>query len=117
MKVNSAGLYDLINQKNIKPNTKINVYLDDIYKTQIIFDGECFNWTSGTFDSSYFFNPLVDFEIMEEEKKLEKINETIAYSDNTYTYSWTRKEKILVNKINELIDKIKDFMEVNNESK
>lgn len=108
MKVNSAGLYDLINQKNIKPNTKINVYLDDIYKTQIIFDGECFNWTSGTFDSSYFFNPLVDFEIMEKDEKIEKL--VIKSVEDRETFE-------LKSKINELIDKMNEFVEVNNESK
>lgn len=108
MKVNSAGLYDLINQKNIKPNTKINVYLDDIYKTQIIYDGKCFNWTSGTFDSSYFFNPLVDFEIMEKDEKIEKL--VIKSVEDRETFE-------LKSKINELIDKMNEFVEVNNESK
>lgn len=105
MKVNSAGLYDLINQKNIKPNTKINVYLDDIYKTQIIYDGECFNWTSGTFDSSYFFNPLVDFEIMEEDKKIKRLQ---AHETGSIDFR---------DKINELVNKMNEIMEVNNESK
>lgn len=113
MKVNSAGLYDLINQKNIKPNTKINVYLDDIYKTQIIYDGECFNWTSGTFDSSYFFNPLVDFEIMEKDEKIKKLSLTNDFLGLTFS----KTDEIFMIKINELIDKVNKIMEVNNESK
>ena len=71
MKINSENLYELINDGTIKVNTKIKVYEDDIYRTTITFDGYDFIWETGTFSSEMLFNPLVDFEIIEEEIEIE----------------------------------------------
>ena len=73
MKVNSETLYELINDGAIHENTKLKVYRDDIYITSIEYDGYDFNWDAGTFTSGMFYDPLVEFEVIEEEKEIEEI--------------------------------------------
>lgn len=73
MKVNSEVLYESINDGSIKAGTKLKVYKDDVYVTTITFDGYDFIWETGTFSSGMLFNPLVDFEEIEEEKEIEEI--------------------------------------------
>ena len=73
MKVNSETLYELINDGTIHENTKLKVYRDDIYITSIEYDGYDFNWDAGTFTSGMFYDPLVEFEVIEEEKEIEEI--------------------------------------------
>lgn len=51
-----------------------------------------------------------EVEIVEEEKKIEKLDEEVAW-DEFFEYeeggmNWTRQEKVLVKKINEVIDKL-----------
>ena len=67
------------------------------------------------YDSDFFlcfFRNNLDFtlndevEIIEEDKKIEKIKQLCEYP-NTDTYEcWNTREEILVKKINEIIDKI-----------
>lgn len=97
-KINSETLYELINDGTIKANTKMRVYKDDVYITTITFDGYDFIWETGTFSSGMLFNPLCDFEIIEKDKKIEKIG-YLKYCENPV-------EIILHIKIDELIDEL-----------
>lgn len=81
MKVNSETLYKLINDGTIHENTKLNVYRDDIYITSIEYDGYDFNWDAGTFTSGMFYDPLVEFEIIEEEKEIEEFKTNYTCSE------------------------------------
>lgn len=108
MKVNSENLYELINDGTIKVNTKIKVYKDDIYVTTITFDGYDFIWETGTFTSGMLFNPLCDFEIIEEEKEIEELNsETkdkwFVRLENGDTLEISSFINLFNNKINELV--------------
>ncbi len=105
MKIKSESLYDLVNVEGLKPGTKLNVYLDDVFKTQITFDGYGFKWENGTFDSGLFFNPLVEFEIIEEDKKIEKLDIFIFGNELDQEIGRNRI------KINELIDEINRLKE------
>ena len=98
MKINSKDLFNYIN--NLKPTDKIKfkVYYDDCYVTDILWDGENFNWESGRFTSGAFFNSLYDFEIIEEEKEIEKIN----YEEHI----GIDLSEAVCSKVNELIDEI-----------
>lgn len=104
MKINSENLYELINDGTIKVNTKIKVYEDDIYRTTITFDGYDFIWETGTFSSEMLFNPLVDFEIIEEEKEIEELDLGKVSPNGEYIIS-VYDEKIQ-NKINELVREV-----------
>lgn len=73
MKINSETLYELINDGTIQENTKLKVYKDDCYVTLIGYDGYDFNWDAETFTSGMFYDPLVEFEVIEEEKEIEEI--------------------------------------------
>ena len=66
MKVNSEHLYNYINDLATDEKVKFKVYYDDNYVTQIYWNGESFEWDTGTFTSEAFFNPLYDFEVIEE---------------------------------------------------
>lgn len=114
MKINSKDLFNYIN--NLKPTDKIKfkVYYDDCYVTDILWDGENFNWESGRFTSGAFFNSLYDFETIEEEKEIEKIGK--IYDGFTDSYYDTCLETT-IKKVDEIIDvvnKIKKEIEKEN---
>ena len=107
MKINSKDLFNYIN--NLKPTDKIKfkVYYDDCYVTDILWDGENFNWESGRFTSGAFFNSLYDFEIIEEEKEIEKLGKNFTFENDTSELAkndW--QVSIISQKINELVDEI-----------
>mgnify|MGYP001633278312 CR=1 FL=1 len=104
MKVNSESLYELINDGTIKVNTKIKVYKDDIYITTITFDGYDFIWETGTFTSGMLFNPLCDFEIIEEEKEIEELDLGEARPNGECIISINDKK--IQDKINELVREV-----------
>ena len=101
MKVNSEHLYEYINDLATDEKVKFKVYYDDYYVTEIYWNGESFEWDTGTFTSEAFFNPLYDFEVIEEDKKIERISE-ITFRNSTDNI----KEEVLLYKINEIIDYI-----------
>lgn len=98
MKVNSEILYELINDGSIKTGTKLKVYKDDIYVTTITFDGYDFIWETGTFSSGMLFNPLVDFEIIEEEKEIGEFKTN---------YTCSKLDFEIIDKINELVREVR----------
>ena len=102
-KINSKNLWDFINELARNEKVKFKVYCDDSYVTKILWNGENFEWESGTFTSEAFFNPLYDFEVIEEGKKIEKIKEI----NNRKTRRLNRVE----HKINELIDVVNELKE------
>lgn len=99
MKVNSENLWGYINNLGTNEKVKFNVYYDDVYVTQIYWNGDNFEWEQGKFTSEAFFNPLYDFVVIEEGKKIpEKIEE------EEIEVSMAIGEQICANKINEIID-------------
>ena len=115
MKINSENLWKYINELATNEKVKFNVYYDDQYVTQIYWNGERFEWDTGTFTSEAFFNPFYDFIVIEEEKKIpEKLkwNEKSQHNvvtDNTkktLEHLLSRSEQ-LKKSINEIIDYLK----------
>ncbi len=73
-KVNSENLWKFVNDLATYQKVKFKVFYDDNYVTEIIWNGDYFEWEEGTFTSEGFFNPLYDFIVIEEDNdKLEKI--------------------------------------------
>lgn len=99
MKINSEKLFDYINNLATMEKVKFNVYYDDMYLTEIYWDGENFNWEPGKLLSGAFFNPLYDFEIIEEDKEIDIL---------PMIYSGDCQDEIMRNryKINELVKEI-----------
>lgn len=82
MKINSKDLWKYINDElGTYDKVKLNVYYDDVYVTQIYWNGENFEWEPGRFTSEAFFNPLYDFVVVEEEKKIPEKLEILTFSD------------------------------------
>ena len=81
MKINSKNLWDYVNKLVTDEKVKFNVYYDDNYVTQIYWNGNNFEWEPGIFTSEAFFNPLFDFEVIEEEKKIPEKLEILTFSD------------------------------------
>ena len=74
MKTNSVQLYDYVNDLGTDEKVKFKVYRDDVFTGEIVYwDGENFNWESGRFSSGAFFNPLYDFEKIEEDKDIKGV--------------------------------------------
>lgn len=103
MKVNSENLYEYINELATNQKVKFKVYYDDSYVTEVLWNGTNFEWETGTLTSEAFFNPLYDFEVIEEDKKIAKLITTaVGISDSMIIKSFTE----IALKINEIIDKI-----------
>ena len=96
-KVNSKDLWEYIFNKVIDKKVKFKVYYDDCYVTEILWNEKKFEWETGTLTSEAFFNPLYDFEVIEEDKKIEKLVIKLVEEREHYD---------LKVKINELIDEL-----------
>lgn len=70
MKINSENLWKYINELATNEKVKLNVYFNDEYVTQIYWNGYSFEWEPGRFTSEAFFNPLYDFIVVEQVKKM-----------------------------------------------
>ncbi|MBQ7139955.1 MAG: hypothetical protein IJO32_00450 [Bacilli bacterium] len=112
MKINSEELYKFINELGTNEKVRFKVYYDDNYVTEVLWNGDSFEWETGTFTSEAFFNPLYDFEEIKEEKEIEKIilnsDGDIVYYENGEKHRFTtnKQTKYLTHKINEIIDEI-----------
>ena len=113
MKINSEKLWDYINNLATDEKVRFKVYYDDIYTTEILWNGGNFEWESGRFTSEAFFSPLYDFEPIE--KGIEKLPHSIMFTTVLGSQALELAEKISENriKINELIDEINKLKELN----
>lgn len=84
MKINSENLYEYINNLATDEKVKFKVFYDDNYVTQIYWNGENFEWETGTFTSEAFFNPMYDFIPIEEENNIENNFTYIYDTGNEY---------------------------------
>lgn len=109
MKINSEKLWDYIFNLPTDEKVRFKVYYDDFYTTEILWNGENFEWASGTFSSGAFFNPLYDFIPIEEEKDIERLTYENTFKDN----STLEVQEVLANKINEIIAEVKKLKELN----
>ena len=111
----AALRYDYIENESI-----IKVYYDNhigypVLKCELTYrDGELY-WQPNTFKASMLFDECYSFEITDpkEEGKISKIkidelDRIQAPSTGNYVYKLTQKEKIIIKKINEVIDYVKD---------
>ena len=118
MKVNSEKLWDYIFNLATDEKVRFKVYCDDIYFAEILWNGEEFEWESGTFTSRAFFNPMYDFVPIEEEKEIEKLKIEQDTPNNYYIKNeygtkcaLTKHSKMIAEKVNELIDEVKKLKE------
>lgn len=124
MKINSENLWSYINDLATNQKVKFKVYYDDFYKTEVLWNGENFEWDTGTFTSEAFFNPLYDFEVIEEKPKFETIgkwNENIIKDlrNDREISNWQIKNyiSVLMGTQNQIIDAVNYLLdkEQNNE--
>lgn len=113
MKVNSEELWAYVNDLGTYEKVKFKVYYADCYTTDILWNGENFEWESGKFTSEAFFNPLYDFIPIEEEKEIEEI--IILTDDANMKYvankeykklSYSQVDLLFANKFNEIIKEV-----------
>jgi hypothetical protein len=127
--LNYIGLAQLI--YNNKQPKYVNLILNtsDYYKVKYIWDeyNQCYIIEDKFYESEnysyYLRDSLLDcqnfercIEIIEEpkeEKKIEKIRQFCEYSCSDKYECWSIKEDILVNKINEIIDKLNKLKKEN----
>lgn len=102
MKINSENLWQYINDLATDQKVKFKVYYDDYYKTEILWNGDNFEWDAGTFTSEAFFNPLYDFEVIEENPKhIEELEIKDIYRCDDYQQIYINFKETW-NKINEI---------------
>lgn len=68
IRINSEKLWSFINELATNEKVEFKVYYDGNYVTEIFWNGENFEWESGTFTSQAFFNPMYDFEPLGKEE-------------------------------------------------
>lgn len=112
--ISGKDLFKLINDEIIKKDTKLEVYKDNNYITTIVFDGYDFQWESGKFNSGLFFDGAVTFEIIKDNiiEKIE-IEEDILFNSfiknkNGAKCSIKSHDKVIIEKLNEVIDYINE---------
>ena len=113
-RINSQDLWEFVNGLGTYEKVKFKVFHDDMYVTEIYWDGYMFEWEEGTLTSEAFFNPLYDFvEIIEDDERIEKIkNETIeSVNQDIHKYNLGNNLKHTMKKVNELIDHINKIEE------
>lgn len=66
-KINSENLWKFVNDLATNQKVKFKVFYDDNYVTEILWNGDYFEWEEDTFTSEGFFNPLYDFIVIEED--------------------------------------------------
>lgn len=118
IKINSENLWSFINELATNERVKFKVYYDDNYVTEILWNGENFEWKSGLFTSEAFFNPLYDFEPINEEEfeDIKEIDTTGFGVDKSLTYDEVREHtanniKLLADTIDKLIKNQKKIIE------
>ena len=117
MKINSKDLFNYINNLKSNEKVKFKVYYNDCYITEVYWDGGNFKWESGQFASGAFFDSHFDFEIIEEDKKIEKLKiengKIVGNWENgsIYNYTLSAPQTVIVKKINELIDEVNKLKE------
>ena len=109
MKINSKDLWKYINDElGTYDKVKLNVYYDDVYVTQIYWNGENFEWEPGRFTSEAFFNPLYDFVEVEEENKIpEKLDVLVEIMSSDKIGVLTKEIGDIQRNFNQLIDYLK----------
>lgn len=108
MKINSKDLFNYINELETDKDVKFKVFREDMYITDIYWNGIDFIWESGTFTTRAFFNPFYDFEVIEENNKIEKLG-YISYNEKNLDIAIIK----LAEKINELVEEVNRLKELN----
>lgn len=98
--INSKDLFYFINDLPIGRKANFKVYCGNSYLTDIHWDGDDFCWESGKFSSGAFFNTDYWFEIIEEDKKIEKLN-----LEHMSIYEMFLKVQELIDEVNKLKNK------------
>ena len=107
-KINSANLWEFVNNLVTNQKVKFKVFYDDNYITEILWNGYYFEWEEGTFTSEGFFNPLYEFIVIEDDDKLERMKHFDLFDFFTgYDYGGTNKSL--------LKDLEMNFQNINNE--
>lgn len=71
-----------ITERKIKNNTKIKVKIGDTYKATLKYENFMLKWQSGDFDTSILCSTEADFEVIEENKEIEELNDNDIYDYN-----------------------------------
>lgn len=80
----SNELFEQIHSGQIKDNTKISVIneLTGNCITEIEYKNQRLNWISGEFDTSFLCDIDIDFEVIEENKEIEELDDNDIYDYN-----------------------------------
>lgn len=103
-------LIKAITERKIKNNTTIRVKMGNAYKATLKYENLMLKWESGDFDTSILCSVEADFEVKEENKEIQELNDNDTYDFNHLSL-----------KINELVRAVnklnKDLNEIEREEK
>lgn len=67
-------LIKAITERKIKDNTTIKVKMGNTYKSTLKYENLMLKWKSGDFDTSILCSAEADFEVIEENKEIEELD-------------------------------------------
>ena len=111
MKVNGIELLQMIKDGKIKEDTKIKSYIGNAeLESMYLDDNKNLKYKNGG-NTCVPTHTLLGryFEVIEEDKPIEKIRQFCEYPCSDGYECWSIKEDILVNKINEIIDRLNNL--------
>lgn len=119
-RLDGEELIRVLREDYVEDGTIINVYYDNhigypIRECSLTFrDGELY-WQPNTFKASMLFDGCYSFEMVEPEEegilskiKIDELDRIQAPSTGNYVYKLTQKEKIIIKKLNEVIDYVNE---------
>lgn len=90
--------YELIQKietGEIKENTKIKVKTEDGYKTTISYENNGLKWKTGEFDTSILCSKNTEFELDEENKEIEEL-------EDNFIINLVETDRVICDKLNEV---------------
>lgn len=101
----SNELFKQIHSGRIKEGTKIKVIneLTGNWITTISYKNGRLNWQAGEFDTSFLCNIDIDFEVIEEKKEIEELNDTNYNCEEMSIEETNCYNNLIRTKLNEVI--------------
>lgn len=108
-------LIKAITERKIKNNTTIKVKMGNAYKATLKYENLMLKWESGDFDTSILCSEEADFEVIEENKEIEELDNMELINARPEVNAIKINELVrAVNKLNKDLNELKslDYLEI-----
>ena len=92
-------LIKAITEGKVKDNATIKVKMGNTYKATLKYENLMLKWESGDFDTSILCSKEANFEVIEENKEIEELNEDWEYTQRGADKYLIRENRKTINKL------------------